>query len=84
MSGRPTISAAVWPKIASAPAFQKMIRPLPSAEMIPSRVDAVTARKRSSAARSSSSPCLRAVMSLPQKNTSSSATEWLALNTSQR
>ena len=74
-SGRPTISVAVLPKIASAPAFQKMIRPLASAEMMPSRVEPVTARKRSSAARSSSSPCRRAVMSLPQKKTSSSATE---------
>ena len=33
----------------------------------PSRVEPVTARKRSSAARSSSSPCLRAVMSLPRE-----------------
>ena len=75
VSGRPIISALVRPKIASAPAFQKMIRPLPSADTIASRVEAVTARNRSSAARSSSSPCLRAVTSLPEKNTSSSATE---------
>ena len=59
--------------MASAPAFQKMIRPLPSAETIASRVEPVMARKRSSAARSSSSPSLRAVMSLPEKYTSRSA-----------
>jgi tRNA U34 5-carboxymethylaminomethyl modifying GTPase MnmE/TrmE len=52
--------------MASARAFQKMMRPLMSAETIASLVECVTAAKRSSAARSPSSACLRAVTSLPE------------------